>query len=505
MNSDALPEFQHIRDVLEVPRNFSLDVLTAAEVVASRDPLAAGLPDLQTVPFVTIDPPSSLDLDQAFFAAREGAGYLVRYAIDDIGFFVERGSVIEQAAWQRGLTLYSPDLKTPLYPPRLSEDAASLLPDVARPAIVFTFSLNARAEVKSCAITRAVIRSRAKLTYPDVSIHLDAERNTPGSGMLARHEWSDSLPLLEEIGRQREQLESERGGINLRIPSQQVERWSTAIYGYRLAFEEASAVEGWNAQISLMTGMVAAQLMIEHKVGLLRALYPPRPDRVEMLRLTALALQIAWPAEWSYADFVRSLDPKQPLHAVMLHQAAKVTGGARYVTFENEAPENVLHSAIAAHYAHVTAPLRRLADRYVLDLLLELAAGKAPSQATMETLYQLPLVMSQADRVSRQLESAIVDFAEARLLQGREGETFSAMIIGLRPEGVIVQITDPPIRTLLPLAALHAAAHEAPVRLSPDGVTLAIADQQFSLGQRLMLQLVESNTSTRSLSFTSCS
>lgn len=500
-NPNALPEFQHIRDALEIPRDFSPEVLAEAEAVATRDPLAVSLSDLQAIPFVTIDPPSSLDLDQAFFAVREGEGYVVRYAIDDIGFFVDRGSLIEQAAWQRGLTLYSPDLRTPLYPPLLSEAAASLLPDMVRPAIVFTFSLNARAEVESCSLKRAVIRSRAKLAYPDVSDHLDAERAKPGSGVLAGHEWSASLTLLEEIGRKREQLEIERGGINLRIPSQQVERWSTAIYGYRLAFEEASAVEGWNAQISLMTGMAAAQIMIEHRVGLLRALYPPRPERVEMLRLTAQALHIPWPADWAYDTFVRSLDPKQPLHAVMLHQAAKVTGGARYVAFANEIPDNALHSAIAARYAHVTAPLRRLADRYVLDLLVELAQGNTPTPELVATLHELPLVMSNADRLSRQLESAIVDFAEARLLQGREGEVFSAMVIGLRQEGVIVQITDPPIRTLLPLAALEAEAYKSQVQLSPDGATLVVAGKQFSLGQSFQLRLAEVNLASRSISF----
>jgi VacB/RNase II family 3'-5' exoribonuclease len=490
-------EFQHIRDALDIPSAFAPDVLAEAAAV-SQAPLPA-FPDLQAIPFLTIDPPSSRDLDQAFFAARQGAGYLVHYAIADVGSFVARGSAMEQAAWQRGLTLYSPDGKTPLYPPTLSEGAASLLPDVVRPAIVFAFSLDARAVVESFTITRALIRSRAKLSYPEVSAHLDCERAAPGSGDLAGHEWSEALTLLEAIGRKREQLEAERGGVSLRIPTQQVERWSTALAGYRLAFEEASAVEGWNAQISLMTGMAAAQLMSARGVGLLRALDPPRPERVQMLRLTAQALHVHWPATMGYASFVRSLDPKQPLHAVMLHQAARVTGGARYVAFTGAAYENARHSAIAAPYAHVTAPLRRLADRYVLELLLELADGDAPQQETLEPLQQLPRVMSEADRLSRQLESAIVDFAEARLLQERVGEVFQAMVIGLRQEGVVVQITEPPIRTLIP-AAVWSEPDEA-TKLSSDGAKLEAGDKQITLGEIISLRLAAANPRARSLSF----
>ena len=494
-DSTSFPEFQQIRDLLKIPTEFAPAVLAEAEAATARDP--AAFLNLQEIPFITIDPPPSRDLDQAFFAARQGTGYVVKYAIADVGFFVARGSAIEQEAWQRGLTLYSPDLKTPLYPASLSEGAASLLPDVARPAIVFSFLLNVRAEVRSFTLTRAVIRSRAKLAYPDVSVHLDCERNTPSSGALAGYEWSDALTLLEEIGRKREQLETERGGVSLRIPAQQVERWSTALHGYRLAFEESSEVEEWNAQISLMTGMAAAQLMIKHGVGLLRALDPPRPERVQMLRLMAQALRIHWPAEMPYDAFVRSLDPKQPLDAVMLQQAARVTGGARYVAFEGEV--NARHSAIAALYAHVTAPLRRLADRYVLDLLVALANGAAPRQELIETLHELPRVMSNADRLSRQLEAAILDFAEVRLMQDRVGEIFAAMVIGLRQEGVTVQMTDPPLRTLIPVTVWSSQGNEA--TLSSDGAMLELAGTNITLGQMLSLRLEAANQKARSLSF----
>src|SRR5581483_7439456 len=390
-------EFQRIRDALLIPRDFPGKVIAEAEAVASRDPLsltfASRYSDLRGVPFVTIDPPESMDLDQAFFAARQGDGYLVHYAIDDIGFFVDPGGAIEREGWRRGQTLYSPDTRTPLYPPTLSEKYASLLPGTARPAIVFTFSLNARAEAESFTLARAVIESRAKLAYPDVSWHLDQERKQPGSGSFAGQEWSPSLGLLEEIGRKRQQLEAERGGVSLRIPAQQVERWSTALTGYRLAFEMATEVEGWNAQISLMTGMVAAEVMISHGVGLLRALDPPHPERVRALRLTAAALGVAWPESMDYDDFVRSLDPGDPTHAVMLQQAARVMGGARYVAFEGAMPEHATHAAIAAPYAHVTAPLRRLADRYALDLLVELSKGDRPAPELIESLQALPKVM----------------------------------------------------------------------------------------------------------------
>jgi exoribonuclease R len=234
-DSIAIPEFQQIRDALNLPIEFAAPVLREAEAMAQRD--VSALPPRQDIPFVTIDPPTSRDLDQAFFAARQGEGYEVQYAIADVGFFVAPGSALEQEAWRRGLTMYSPDLKTPLYPASLSEGAASLLPDVARPAIVFSFALNARAEVTACTLARAVIRSRAKLSYPEVSAHLDCERNTPDSGALAGCEWSGALTLLEEIGRmERANFADDRhggGAIDVRARRRLAARARSAAPGAR--------------------------------------------------------------------------------------------------------------------------------------------------------------------------------------------------------------------------------------------------------------------------------
>ncbi len=491
-------DFQSIRDGLQLPRDFAPELLDEAHEVARRNPLTASLENLEEVQFVTIDPPTSLDLDQAYWADRLPSGYRVRYAIADVGFWIDRGSSLEQEAWQRGNTYYSPDLRTPLYPNAISEDAASLLPNQIRPAIVFDFELDEQAEVLSVGIVRSLVMSRAKLSYPEVGRHLDTERVIPDSGHLAHQEWSLSLTLLEEIGRKRQQLEIERHGISLRIPAQQVERWATALYGYRLAFEESTEVEDWNAQISLMTGICAAQVMISHQVGLLRTLDPPREDRLQMLKLAAQALRVNWPNGMRYDEFVRSLDPHDPIHSVMLQQAARVNGGARYLMFQGKVPKHSAHAAIASTYAHVTAPLRRLADRYVLDLLIELSNGNQPSQDLLDALQKLPQVMNESESLSRKLETAIVDFAEARLLQDHLGEEFSALVIGLREDSVVVQIAEPPMRTKLPL---NVFGDENEAQLSNDGSMLRINQTEISLGQTLSLSLIEADPVTRSLKF----
>src|SRR5690606_22338895 len=132
--------FRRIRRELEIREGFPERVLRAAEAAAGRGEAEWGGPrrDLRDIPFATIDPPGSRDLDQALHIEALEEGYRVRYAIADVGAFVERGSELEAEAWRRGLTYYSPDEREPLYPPALSQGAASLLPGEVRPAVVFS-------------------------------------------------------------------------------------------------------------------------------------------------------------------------------------------------------------------------------------------------------------------------------------------------------------------------------------------------------------------------------
>jgi exoribonuclease R len=79
-----------------------------------------------------------MDLDQALHVDRAGDGFRVHYAIADVAAFVTAGDAIDVEAHKRGETLYGADAKIPLHPKVLSEDAASLLPDQMRPALLWT-------------------------------------------------------------------------------------------------------------------------------------------------------------------------------------------------------------------------------------------------------------------------------------------------------------------------------------------------------------------------------
>ena len=249
-----------LRTELELPGEFPEDVLKEAEAaVADRQ-----FPDLDLtgVDFLTIDPPSSTDLDQALFIERRGEGYRILYAIADVPSFVKPGGALDAETRRRGQTFYAPDGRIPLHPEVISENAGSLLAGQLCSAFVWDFELDAAAEVVSVLVRRAAVRSRAKLNYKGVQADLDAGTASP------------LLQLLREVGRKRVDLERARGGASLNMPEQEIVQLPDG--GYRIVAAPQLPVEDWNAQISLMTGMAAASLMLNGKVGILRTM--PAPD-----------------------------------------------------------------------------------------------------------------------------------------------------------------------------------------------------------------------------------
>ena len=493
-----------LRAHYEVPAAFPPEALAEAEAAAgawAQDGparlLADGARDARDLELVTIDPPGSMDLDQAVLLERlpaqadqaaqpstaageagdapePSATYRVHYAIASLATFVTPGGALDAELRRRGETIYAPDTATPLHPEVLSHGAASLLEDAERPACLWTIDLDERGEIVSARVERALVRSRARLSYAQVQAAID------GQGALPQEAPADLPELLAEIGRLRLEREAARGGISMTTPEQVVEVTEAAEAteesgaaspaedsepaerpgpaGYRLAYRVPVPAEQYNAQISLLTGMCAARIMVECGVGILRTLPPARPEDYARLRRVAAALGIDWPAAQPYPELVRGLDHAIPAHAAFMEQAMSLFRGSGYLAFgvggvavpaDDEAAdsEEAVHSAIAARYAHVTAPLRRLVDRYGEEVCIAACAQVPVPEWVLQALPDLPGVMEQTGKRARAIGRGALTALEALVLRGHEGEVFDGVITSERDGRGELVLAEPAVVT----------------------------------------------------------
>ena len=442
-----------IRTQFQLPAQFPAEAEVEATAAAARP--RTDHVDRTDVAFVTLDPASSTDLDQAFAIERSGNDLVLRYAIADIGWFIADGGPIDTEAWKRGETIYLPDGKISLYPRLLSEGAASLLPDAQKLAILFTVRIAPDGAATLDGVERAVIRSRAKLGYATVR--------------------PEQLPPdFAELSRRIQAAEQARGASRVDPPQQQVVELPDG--SFSLEFRPMSPMENANAALSLASNLAVADALYSHGTGLFRVMPEPDDWAIRRLRHSAKALGVDWPKDVTLEQRQKDLDPNDPKQAAFMLAIRRAGTHASYAPFK--AGERPWHSAMRATYVHATAPLRRLADRYVTEAALAIANGQAVPDRASAAFQSLPEVMNRAEAKAGQVDSAVLELAEAVVLADRVGETFAGTVTDIDQRGARIQLADPAVLTRIPS---NGAAVGDPVRLRLDEVDPARRLSRFSI------------------------
>lgn len=414
-----------IRADAKVPGSFAPDLIEAAAAAAAagRQPDGSRL-DRTNMRFVTLDPRSSVDLDQAFAVELSRSDIILHYAIADVGSFVQPGDPLDEEAFRRVVTVYLPDQRSPLYPVELSEGTASLLPGVERPAVVFTVRVAEDGSTTVDGIERSIIRSHAKLAYDSVA--------------------PADLPVgVQELHRRITAAEAARGAPRVEFPEQEIDKTDDG--RYELRFRPRLVAEEQNATLSLATNLAVAKLLHEAGTGLFRVMPEVEERRHRSLRHSARAFGLDWPRDVPLDIFERSLPRDDPRTSAFLIAVRRAAGGASYEPFV--AGKRPWHSAVAAMYAQATAPLRRLQDRYVIEAALAVASGQPVPAEVTAAFQELPAAMAQGEQRANRVERQALDLAEAVVLSGRDGDIFDAVVVDEGPRGVEIQITEPAVLT----------------------------------------------------------
>ena len=422
-------DFRPIADEFKVPTDFAPELHEAAANATDR--YADMRIDARSIPLVTIDPAGSKDLDQAVAIERRGDGFRVYYAIADVAAFSEPGDVIHRESLMRGQTIYLPDEPARLHPEELSEGSASLLADVDRPAVLWTFDLDSDGEIESVDLVRAMVHSVARLDYDGVQADLEA-------GQL-----HSSIELLPEVGELRAASSLRRKAINLRVPSVRVREGEGD--EYELIIEPRHKVMDYNSEISLLTGMAAGQMMQAAGTGFLRTLRPAEESAERVFRSEAWALGYALDQDSDIGSFLHTVDADTPRGMAIMREAQKLLRGAGYVDLAKKEPE--VHAGIGGYYSHVTAPLRRLVDRYATEVCLALSTGSEIPQWVSDDAPTVLKTMMRTNQLASTVDRACLNLTEATVLQPWVGHNFQAVIMQTNEEAdtARVFILGPPV------------------------------------------------------------
>lgn len=464
----AALNFSQIRREFSLPEDFPQEVHHAAS--AATDRLPEDRVDLRDIPFVTIDPAGSMDLDQAVHIeqATGAAAWRVRYAIADVAAFVEPGGAVEAESLRRGQTIYVPDGPVRLHPEELSEDRASLLSDQDRPAVVWDMLVNPDGEVEHFTVKRSLVRSVARFDYDGVEEDLRAGKLHP------------SIALLPEVGQARQGSDLRRQAINLRLPSVSVEKDEEADEGtFHLSIDPRQSMNDYNAELSLMAGMCAGSMMVEAGVGILRTLPPADEKSLQKFDTAAVALGYQR-GDQSVGELLSQVDASTPQGMALMRDAQGLLRGAGYQALgfsgegEDDDVEPAIHAGIGGHYAHVTAPLRRLVDRFATEVCLAISEGREVPEWVRSRVPAVLETVKTSGNVAGQVDKACLKLTEAVVLQPWVGQDFTATVLhaGSESTTATIFVENPPV-----IAECRGNASDgAPEEAATVKVTLVTAD-----------------------------
>lgn len=471
-----------------------------AEITALKSPTLKGREDLRDIPLLTIDPADAKDHDDAVWAApdddkRNKGGFVVMVAIADVAFYVRPGTALDREALKRGNSVYFPDQVVPMLPKTLSTDLCSLKEGVDRLCLAVRMVFDAHGRKLDHRFMRGMMRSPAKLSYPEAQAAIDGQPSKKTKPLLE--------PVLKPLWAAYAALRdarNKRGPLELDLPERKIILDDLGRVA-RIVTPERLDAHRLIEEFMIQANVAAAETLEAHKSPLLYRIHDaPGEEKVKALTefLATLGIDMPKAGLMQPSQFNRILDRTKDgefselVNEVILRSQAQ----AEY------SPNNLGHFGLnLRRYAHFTSPIRRYADLIVhrgLIRALKLGPGGLADDEIAE-LDQTAEQISQAERRAMAAERETVDRLIATHLATHVGATFSGRISGVTRSGLFVKLNDNGADGFIPASTVGRDYY-----VYSEGDHALIGErtgETYRLGDKVEVKLVEAHPSAGALRF----
>ncbi len=481
-----------------LPHEWSESINAQMAALPTRVPVSAKRrrEDLRKLPLVTIDGADARDFDDAVYAERQGERWRLIVAIADVAHYVEAGSELDDAASERGTSVYFPDRVVPMLPEALSNGLCSLRPNVDRLALCCEMTIDEHGNVTRSRFFEAVMRSAARLTYVEVARLLEGRK--PPARLAAV---SAKLGTLHDVYGALDRKRRRRGAIDFDLPQAKIElddRGQVADVHVTQRLVSHRIIE----ECMIAANVEAAKFLHKRRIaGLYRVHEAPDPERLEELLqfLQSMGLKLNAPNAIKPKDIAQLVErvAERPDADLIDTMVLRSMSQARYQ------PKNIGHFGLAlTAYAHFTSPIRRYPDLFVHRAIKWLlshgsARGFKASPADMEQLGE------RCSRTERRADAAVWQ-VEERLkclyLKERIGDRFDVVVASIAPFGLFVRVHELQIDGLVHVSGLPDDYY----RRDAGGSVLVgeRSGRRFRVTDKLEVKLVNVDVGERKIDFT---
>ncbi len=404
-----------------IPIEFPQDVLD--ETIDMHVPSSCpGRRDMTKIPFLTIDPKTAKDKDDAICVRRKkGGGWTVMVAIADVSHYVRPGTRLFEEALKRGTSVYLPGMTIPMLPETLSNGICSLKPGENRAAIVTTITIDKDGAIEDYKTEKAIIRSRAELDYDQVQDAID------GLATGKVRELYNKYILKAEKACKALMCEAEkRGHLDLNVSEQRIDYSQKA--GLQISEERNTLSHQIIAMLMIANNRVAVQAMEQKdKAVLSRAHGDPHEKQYNRFIADLEKMGIVPNMDLDLPDRIR--DMTRQSHGIKKHgekirqMLIRMQDRARYAV--GKLPHYGL--ALKDGYTHFTSPIRRFSDLVVHCLITD-KDREQPEFFTTDNLKDVAKHINMTERRAEQAERRAKDRTVAQWVSKNMSAVFNARV-----------------------------------------------------------------------------
>ena len=421
----------------------SVEFPAAVEEEAGRIPTELtetdmeGRADFRERATITIDPATARDFDDAVDVEELPDGsFRLGVHIADVAHFVRPGSAVDREARERGCSVYFPDRVVPMLPERLSNDICSLNPRVDRFAMSAVLDVDPDGTIRDASFANSVIRSRERFSYDTIQGILNGD-----SSLRKRHHKTvGTIGTLAKLAELLRRQRIERGTIDFDLPEPE------------LTYDEEGLMTGVVKTVRHFSHRMIEEFMIAANEAVARPLEtkvratifrvhePPDAERIGELSDTLAEMGLRFrPRKLTSAAFQRFLESIEGRPDAQM-VSFLVLRSFRQAVYSGQ---NRGHFGLAStSYTHFTSPIRRYPDLIIHRLLKAYLARQRHTGYTVPELETIAASASSRERIAEQAERDLLEWKRMILLEDHLGDTMDAIVIGVHPKGMRVELVE---------------------------------------------------------------
>lgn len=410
-------------------------------------PLPAGLQDLRSLPWSSIDNDDSRDLDQIEVCVVEGGTVRVLIGVADVDAQVSKGTPLDGHAKANTTSVYTPAVIFPMLPPELSTDRTSLNEGQDRCALVVDMTIDAHGAMTASTVYRALVRNQAQLTYSGVAAWL--EGSGPQLPAFARvAELESQLRIQDQIAQHLQQYRDDQGALTFDHEELRPQVDDSGVRDLKTEVSNRATEIIENFMIAA-NGVVVQFLSAKGLATIRRVVKSPeRWDRIVDLAARSGGKLPDEPDARALQQFLKTQRAAAPDKFSDLSLAViKLLGRGEYVADRPDQPSS--HFALAVGgYTHSTAPNRRYPD-LITQRLVKAALSNDHAPYGVEELSALAQHCTDQEDAANKVERLTTKAAAALWLADKIGQQFDAIVTGTGTHGTWVRLLRTPVEGLL--------------------------------------------------------